>query len=80
MKFNSIPELFDYFKDEQICITYVVQADESYFGGKEKNKHKDKRAKNAQGRSLKDKTPVVGLYEKNGKVIAFVVPNTEGKT
>lgn len=58
----------------------VVQADESYFGGKLKNKHKNKRTKNAQGRSMKDKTPVVGLYEKDGRVIAFVVPNTEGAT
>ncbi len=34
-----------------------VEADETYIGGKNKNRHKDKKVDNAQGRSSKDKAP-----------------------
>lgn len=40
-----------------------VQADETFVGGKNKNRHWDKKVKNSQGRSFKDKTPVLGLLE-----------------
>ena len=55
----------------------MVEADESYVGGKNKNRHKDKKVENSQGRSAKDKTPVVGLVERGGRVVTFVTPNTE---
>lgn len=51
----------------------MTQVDETYVGGKNKG-----RVKNAQGRSLKQKVPVVGLLS-NGKVQTFVTPNTSGK-
>ncbi len=54
----------------------VVEADETYVGGKNKNRHADKKVKNSQGRSSKDKTPVIGLIERGGKVKTFVVPDT----
>lgn len=57
-----------------------VQADETYVSGKNKNRHKDKKTENSQGRSSKDKTPVVGLIEDEGKVIAFVVKDTSSET
>jgi len=41
----------------------TVMADETFVGGKNKNRHHDKKVKNSQGRSFKDKTPVLGLME-----------------
>jgi len=57
-----------------------VEIDETFIGGKNKNRHFDKKIKNSQGRSFKDKTPVLGMIERNGKLIAKVVDDTQGKT
>ena len=57
-----------------------VEIDETFVGGKNKNRHRDKKVKNCQGRSFKDKTPVFGMLQRGGKVIAKVVLNTRSKT
>lgn len=57
-----------------------VEIDETFVGGKNKNRHKDKKVEKCQGRSYKDKVPVFGILERGGKVIAKVVPNTQAKT
>lgn len=41
----------------------TVQADETFVGGLNKNRHRDKKVPNSQGRACIDKTPVLGLIE-----------------
>lgn len=60
-------------------LTGSVQADETFVGGKNKNRHADKKVPESQGRSVKDKTPVFGLLS-DGRVNAEVVKDTKGST
>jgi len=57
----------------------VATMDESFVGGSNKNRHKNKKVKNSQGRSYKDKTPVFGMIQDN-KIYTRVIPNTQGET
>ncbi|KAA6319204.1 hypothetical protein EZS27_030875 [termite gut metagenome] len=56
-----------------------VEADETYIGGKNKNRHADKKIKNAQGRSCKDKAPVFGMVEREGKLVAKKIKSTSSE-
>lgn len=58
----------------------IVELDETYVGGKNKNRHKDKKFKYTQGRAYKDKTPVFGMLERNGSVYAYTVDNVKSST
>jgi transposase-like protein len=49
----------------------------TYIGVEEKNKHSNKKTKGTQGRSVKTKTPVIGVVERKGEVVAKVVENTK---
>lgn len=57
-----------------------VEIDETYIGGKNKNRHSINKIKNSQGRSAKDKTPVVGMVERNGKLNARKVNDVQSTT
>lgn len=55
----------------------VIEADETFIGGKNKNRHSDKKIKNSQGRSFIDKTPVFGMLDRiKKKIKLFVIPTT----
>jgi transposase-like protein len=66
--------------------TGQVEVDETYIGGKESNKHSNKRikgktGKGAQGFGSKNiKTPVVGIVERQGDMRAVVTNDTGSKT
>lgn len=55
----------------------IVEADETFIGGLEANKHASKRTKGVQGRSVQTKVPVAGVLQRStGEVRAQVVTNT----
>jgi transposase-like protein len=66
--------------EQKELMTGIVEADETYIGGKNKNRHADKKTKGGQGRGGEDKTPVIGLLQRDGKVIAKKAKDTSGKT
>jgi transposase-like protein len=61
-------------------LTEIVELDETYVGGKNKNRHASKKVFSGQGRSRRDKTPVFGLVERNGRLVAMRVRNTKKAT
>jgi transposase-like protein len=63
-------------KPISLPFTGVIQADETFIGGLNKNRHADKKIPNSQGRSVKDKIPVLGMMNMSGKIIAKVITDT----
>jgi transposase-like protein len=69
-----------YGQSDSVSLNGEVEMDEMYLGGRETNKHESKRTEGTQGRSTKTKTPIFGMIEREGKVIAMKVENTQGAT
>jgi transposase-like protein len=55
-------------------LTGVVEADETYVGGKAKNMHKKQREEKIGGRGVHGKDTVFGMVERGGRVKTFHVP------
>lgn len=53
----------------------MVEADETYIGGKTKNKHESKIQRNAEGNAIDTKQIVLGLIERDGKVVLKHIPS-----
>jgi transposase-like protein len=56
-----------------------VEADETFIGGKARNMHKSKRERRITGTGGKDKTAVMGLLERGGKVRTKVISSRKKK-
>ena len=56
-----------------------IEADETFIGGKARNMHIDKRERRITGTGGKDKTAVMGILQRGGKVRTKVLPNRKKK-
>ena len=58
----------------------TVEIDETYVGGKEKNKHWNKRTEGTRGRSTETKTAVLGIVKRGGDIKAHVLKDVKMRT
>jgi transposase-like protein len=56
----------------------VVEVDETYIGGKDKNRHADKKARSSSPFALK--TGVVGAISRKGNIVCQIIENAEAAT
>jgi len=60
-------------------LTGEVEADETFIGGKARNMHVNKRQRRITGTGGKDKTAVMGIMQRGGKVRTVVIANRKKK-
>lgn len=63
-------------KQDETLLEGIVEADETYVGGKRRNRHSNKKGPHGGGRSL-NKVPVIGVVQRGGKVKAVTTLSVE---
>ena len=66
--------------DDEPLLSGEVEMDETFVGGKNKNRHRDKKVPVCRGRAHIDKTPVLGMVERGGRIVAQVIPDTSQRS
>lgn len=61
-------------------LRFIVECDETYIGGKNKNRHANKKIKDSQGRSIKGKSVVFGIIEREGRIRVMKVKDASSRT
>ena len=60
-------------------LTNIVEIDETHTNGDARNKHENKKLKNFSGNTIREATSVLGMLQRDGHIIAKVVPNRQAK-
>ncbi|RYY06386.1 MAG: IS1595 family transposase [Sphingobacteriaceae bacterium] len=60
-------------------LTGTVEVDETYVGGKKANKHQKVRKVLKEGRGMINKTPVIAMLQRDGKIVTAVTPVANGE-
>ena len=75
---HRVRKTFGIVSDEENKLSGTIECDETFMGGSEGNKHKHKKTKNTQGRSVATKSAVAGVIARGGELRAQVIPDTSG--
>jgi transposase len=78
--FRMLQQIRLLIQNDESLFSGVVEMDETFIGGKNKNRHFNKKFKYSKGRGYQDKTPVFGVLERGGRVNAYAVPDTTAET
>lgn len=69
------------FENENTSILHnEVEVDETYIGGKERNRNPFSVNNGTQGRSTKSKIPVIGMVERKGKIVSHIIEDAKSST
>ncbi len=65
--------------EPEVKLGGIVEVDETYVGGKDKNRHWNKRHHGMTGPQATGKTPIIGAVQRKGNVVARVLESVNAK-